>query len=85
MMYFNTLLTAEMHVHEVLSEVHRYSTRQQSDLHVCRVNSAFRHGSLKISGCSIWDSLPVALRGLCSVKCFRAELKVIKIKTIFED
>jgi hypothetical protein len=57
------------------SELHRYSTRQQSDLHVCRVNSALGQRSLKTRGCSIWNGLPTSLKELYSVKCFWSKLK----------
>ena len=67
------------------SEVHRYSTRQQSDLHVCRVNSALGQRSLKIRGCSIWNGLPTSLKEPCSVKCFRSKLKRYLMTKFTED
>lgn len=67
------------------SEVHRYSTRQQSDLHVCRANSALGQRSLKIRGCSIWNGLPTSLKEPCSVKCFRSKLKRYLMTKFTED
>ena len=59
------------------SQVHGYLTRTANNLHINTVRTSARKSTLIFSGPEIWNSIPLSIRALRTVKLFKSALKLL--------
>lgn len=56
-------------------DIHNYSTRYSSNLHLTVTNNLYGYRCIQQKGCRIWNSIPPDIRLSPSINCFVKTLK----------
>ena len=79
----NFMLLILQNFFQFTSDIHRYSTRQSSNLYVPRSRTNLCNFSIKYHGALVWNSIPQNIRCSPSLYVFKSKLKTYLISCMF--
>ena len=63
------------------SSIHSYDARQLGHLHVPKARTNYRMRSIGIKGVNIWNNIIKRISYVCSLPCFKHQLKGLLLAT----